>query len=108
MVVTSDGRLFSWGHNGYGQLGQGLAVTNGHVSFPIKIEGPLDGVPVTKVACGGHHTLALSREGNVRLMYVHTQSCISIDRTRLHCSAAITDTSPSWLNIYQYSVPTLS
>lgn len=67
VVVTGDGRLFSWGHNGYGQLGQGLAVTNGHISLPIKIEGPLDGVPVAKVACGGHHTLALSREGNVRL-----------------------------------------
>ena len=71
VVITSDGRLFSWGHNGYGQLGQGLAVTNGHVSFPIKIEGPLDGIPVAMVACGGHHTLALSREGNVRLMHNH-------------------------------------
>ena len=66
MVVTSDGELYSWGHKGYGQLGQGLAVTNGHlVRFPHKIEGPLDGVPITKVACGGHHTLALSKEGKV-------------------------------------------
>ena len=76
MVVTSVGELYSWGHNGYGQLGQGLTVTSGHlVPFPHRIEGLLDGIPITKVACGGHHTLALSREGKASgfLLQCHVQ-----------------------------------
>jgi RCC1 and BTB domain-containing protein len=67
IAVTSEGELFSWGHNGYGQLGQGLAVTSGqYLSSPQKIEGPLEGgIAVVKVACGGHHTLAIGKEGKV-------------------------------------------
>ena len=67
-MTTVDGELYSWGHNGYGQLGQGLAVTSGNqLSFPQRIEGPLNGVPVVKVACGGHHTLALTRDGKASI-----------------------------------------
>ena len=69
----SNGELFSWGHNGYGQLGQGMAVTSGnYISLPHQIEGPLNGIPIAKVACGGHHTLALSREGKAR---AHACTC---------------------------------
>ena len=64
VAITTKGEIFSWGHNGYGQLGQGLAVTSGqYLSSPQRIEGPLEGIVVVKVACGGHHTLALCKGG---------------------------------------------
>lgn len=66
VALTEAGELYCWGHNGYGQLGQGVALNIGQGAHPLKIEGVLRGVTITSVACGGHHTLALSSEGEVR------------------------------------------
>lgn len=66
IAITRDGELYSWGHNGYGQLGQGVSITVGHCSMPEKIQGALAGIKIDKVACGGHHTLALTQEGQVK------------------------------------------
>ncbi len=63
--ITTDGQLYSWGHNGYGQLGQGVSIIIGQGCTPERIQGVLEGVKVTKVACGGHHTLALTQGGDV-------------------------------------------
>lgn len=65
IAITSQGELYSWGHNGYGQLGQGVSITIGHGCTPERIQGSLSGVRIVKVACGGHHTLALTQEGQV-------------------------------------------
>ena len=66
LALTSRGELYSWGHNGYGQLGLGIGITSSAGAFPQKVVGGgLGGVRVTKVACGGHHTLVLSDSGEV-------------------------------------------
>ncbi|KAK3086212.1 hypothetical protein FSP39_015293 [Pinctada imbricata] len=62
LAVSSTGDMYSWGHNGYCQLGnggssQGLA--------PVLITANLQGKKILKVACGSHHSLALSQEGEI-------------------------------------------
>ncbi|XP_015266272.1 PREDICTED: probable E3 ubiquitin-protein ligase HERC6 [Gekko japonicus] len=62
IVLTKDGRVFSWGQNSYGQLGIGKEVSSHgqpqHVSA-------LDGIPLAQVAAGGAHSFALSLLGIV-------------------------------------------
>ena len=67
MALVNGGELYSWGHNGYGQLGLGtpVSVTTNMGTIPRLITGDLQGIKVAQVACGGHHTLALTSEGQV-------------------------------------------
>jgi len=62
LAVDRNGRVFTWGFNSQGQLGQG---TKGHVTVrkPAMIDG-LDGV--TAVAAGLTHSLALRSDGTIR------------------------------------------
>ncbi|KAI3355838.1 hypothetical protein L3Q82_004401 [Scortum barcoo] len=57
-----DGELFAWGHNGYSQLGNGT--TNQGVA-PVLVSASLLNKKVTEVACGSHHSMALTDSGEV-------------------------------------------
>jgi len=66
MGLDADGKLFGWGFNRYGQIGNGTAADE--VLLPTPVKGPggkgtLDGV--TTVAAGGYHTLAVRSGGTV-------------------------------------------
>ncbi|XP_023695221.1 RCC1 and BTB domain-containing protein 2 isoform X3 [Paramormyrops kingsleyae] len=61
-IVTADGEVYSWGHNGYSQLGNG---TTNHGLSPAQVSTNLLNKKVTDVACGSHHTIALTSEGEV-------------------------------------------
>ena len=65
VVLTSQGELYSFGHNSYGQLGHGCTSVTGQGMSPRCIVEGIAGVCITKVACGGHHTLALGPQGEV-------------------------------------------
>ncbi len=58
----ADGQLFAWGHNGYSQLGNGT--TNQGLS-PVLISANIQSKKVTEVACGSHHSVALTQDGEV-------------------------------------------
>lgn len=58
-----DGEVFSWGHNGYSQLGNG---TTNHGLTPALVSTNLLGKRVIEVACGSHHTIALTADGEVK------------------------------------------
>jgi len=62
--LLTEGELYAWGHNGYSQLGNGT--TNQGVS-PVLVSANLQNKKVTEVACGSHHSLALTHEGEVSL-----------------------------------------
>uniref|UniRef100_A0A671MRB4 BTB domain-containing protein n=1 Tax=Sinocyclocheilus anshuiensis TaxID=1608454 RepID=A0A671MRB4_9TELE len=62
LLATEEGELYVWGHNGYSQLGNGT--TNQGVS-PVLLSTNLQNKRVTEVACGSHHSLALTLEGEV-------------------------------------------
>ncbi|CAN9497541.1 unnamed protein product [Ophioblennius macclurei] len=62
LLATEDGELFAWGHNGYSQLGNGT--TNQGVA-PLLVSANLLNKKVTEVACGSHHSMALTDSGEV-------------------------------------------
>ncbi|KAA8594019.1 hypothetical protein FQN60_004853 [Etheostoma spectabile] len=61
-IATADGEVFAWGHNGYSQLGNG---TTNHGLTPALVSTNLLSKRVTEVACGSHHTIALTTDGEV-------------------------------------------
>ena len=61
MLVTKSGDLFSFGHNGRGQLGQGDIVKQ---TQPTLVEA-LAGIKTTSIACGHWHSMMLSEFGDV-------------------------------------------
>ncbi|XP_056467336.1 RCC1 and BTB domain-containing protein 2 isoform X3 [Gadus chalcogrammus] len=62
VLATSDGEVFAWGHNGYSQLGNG---TTNHGLIPALVSTNLLNKKVMEVACGSHHTIALTTDGEV-------------------------------------------
>ncbi|CAG0905073.1 unnamed protein product, partial [Cyprideis torosa] len=63
LACTESGELYAWGHNGYCQLGNGStnASTSQMVTIPAQVHFPEK--KVIEVACGSHHSLALTAEG---------------------------------------------
>jgi alpha-tubulin suppressor-like RCC1 family protein len=60
LALKSDGTLWAWGDNFFGQLGDGSTV---HRSAPVQVQN-LSGV--TCMAAGSGHSLALLQDGTVR------------------------------------------
>ena len=69
MALTRDGKVFAWGSNAYGQLGDG---TRENRLTPVAVQGLED---VISISAGGDHSMALTREttkngGNFVMMKV--------------------------------------
>ncbi|CEM01775.1 unnamed protein product [Vitrella brassicaformis CCMP3155] len=62
-AVTTDGRLFTWGSDDYGQLGHGQESRRGLT--PKLVRGALQGKRVSAVSCGAYHIGAITEEGEV-------------------------------------------
>ncbi|XP_074769393.1 RCC1 and BTB domain-containing protein 1 isoform X2 [Athene noctua] len=62
VLCTEDGEVYAWGHNGYSQLGNGT--TNQGIT-PVQVCTNLLIKKVVEVACGSHHSMALSFDGDV-------------------------------------------
>ncbi len=65
LSVSNNGLIFSWGYNGYGQLGSGNFISS---NIPKSISGKLalynNEIP-NKIASGYNHSLILTNEGRV-------------------------------------------
>ena len=59
VALKSDGTVWAWGYNGYGQLGDGTTTNR---LTPVQVSS-LSGV--TAIAAGVYHTLALKSDGTV-------------------------------------------
>jgi alpha-tubulin suppressor-like RCC1 family protein len=59
MALLADGTVWTWGYNGYGQLGDNTNVTNNKPTKVVNIGG------VQAIAAGGRHALALVKDGLV-------------------------------------------
>jgi alpha-tubulin suppressor-like RCC1 family protein len=64
MVLTSDGKLFAWGKNDYGQLGDGT-LTNRNVPVAVNMSGVLAGRFVASMDGGYSHTAAVTTDGRM-------------------------------------------
>ncbi|XP_077634922.1 RCC1 and BTB domain-containing protein 2-like [Crocuta crocuta] len=62
VLATTEGEVFTWGHNAYSQLGNG---TTNHGLIPCHISTNLSNKQVTEVACGSYHSLVLTSDGEV-------------------------------------------
>ncbi|KXJ15070.1 RCC1 and BTB domain-containing protein 1 [Exaiptasia diaphana] len=63
MALTEQGEVYSWGHNAYCQVGNGNTNQN-PVHTPAFLSS-LQSKKITQIACGSHHSLALTGEGEV-------------------------------------------
>merc|ERR1719343_1827278 len=61
-ALTKDGKLYTWGYNDFGQLGFGLH-GEGRVGQqrPQQVKGLVESEEVIDFACGGGHTVALTK-----------------------------------------------
>ena len=57
-ALTSEGRAYCWGWNGWGQLGNG-STTSSNVPVAVDTSGILGGRNVHQISCGYAHTAAL-------------------------------------------------
>jgi alpha-tubulin suppressor-like RCC1 family protein len=73
LAVKSDGRVYTWGKNGYGVMGTGSASNDGS-SRPVRVLAPGEDpddpareylTGVTAVACGVYHSFAIKTDGTL-------------------------------------------
>ena len=67
--VLASGEVYTWGHNGYSQLGNG----NTNQGLIPSLTSGLQMKKVIQAACGSHHSLALTDEGEVHFVVVYTE-----------------------------------
>ncbi|WP_273000656.1 RCC1 domain-containing protein [Hydrogenibacillus schlegelii] len=65
LALKSDGTVWAWGYNFYGQLGDG---TNQNREVPVQVKGLAD---VVAIAAGKHFSLALKSDGTVWIWGMH-------------------------------------
>lgn len=62
IALTNNGELYTWGSHSEGQLGLGPDIKN---ELKPKLISSLAAVPITFVACGGYHTIVITKSGAV-------------------------------------------
>ncbi len=62
MAITSTGEGYSWGYDGYGELGNGTPLKN--ESTPVKMTLPKD-TKLAQISGGTYHSLAVTTAGKV-------------------------------------------
>ncbi len=70
LALTSEGRVFSWGENKFGQLGN-ITSENSRTPVELDLRGALAGKKVVAVAAGAEFSLALTSEGRVAAWGLH-------------------------------------
>ncbi|CAK9143748.1 unnamed protein product, partial [Ilex paraguariensis] len=70
LALTDEGKVLSWGHGGFGQLGHSSIQNQ---KFPALIEALAD-VRITNIACGGSSSAAITDKGKL-YMWGNAKDC---------------------------------
>ncbi|CAM3098780.1 right-handed parallel beta-helix repeat-containing protein [Rariglobus hedericola] len=62
-ALKTDGTVWTWGANNYGQLGDGTTTNRTRAAQVATVSGPLTGI--IEISAGAHHTVALKNDGTV-------------------------------------------
>ncbi|KAG7211831.1 hypothetical protein KM043_011056 [Ampulex compressa] len=62
LALTNNGKIYAWGCNSEGQLGLGLDIKK--TLKPVLVSSLAD-VPIAYIACGGYHSIAITKSGAV-------------------------------------------
>ncbi|PKL30717.1 hypothetical protein CVV43_05560, partial [Candidatus Saccharibacteria bacterium HGW-Saccharibacteria-1] len=62
--VTDKGKVYCWGYNNYGQLGNNSTINNS-IPVAVNISGVLAGKNIVAIAAADYHTIALDSNGQV-------------------------------------------
>ena len=66
-ALNKKGEVYSWGHNGWDQLGHSTWAAR---TIPIKVEG-LEGIYViTEISCGDYMTAVVTDKGEVLIEFM--------------------------------------
>ncbi len=67
VALTQDGKVFTWGSNGYGVLGVGLTDSNGFSPRPVAVDtsGALSGKTLSSVVADHNQVFAVGNDGAV-------------------------------------------
>jgi alpha-tubulin suppressor-like RCC1 family protein len=64
IALKSDGTVWTWGYNFYGQLGDG-STTNSKIPVKVKDSNGVVLGDVVAIASGGYHSIALKKDGTI-------------------------------------------
>jgi len=65
-VLTKENKLYTWGYNDFGQLGWGLhGVDRVGQQKPNLVKGMLETEEIVDFACGGGHTVAITKSARI-------------------------------------------
>lgn len=69
-ALSEVGTVQCWGYNEYGQLGRGFSCEGRQVACVVDkfvnfLDDPPENVQISQIACGDHHTAAVSTSGDV-------------------------------------------
>ena len=64
LALDSEGQIYAWGYNYYGQLGNG-DTTDSNTPVKVDTSGVLAGKTITQISAGSDHSLALDSEGQI-------------------------------------------
>ncbi|MCL2444671.1 IPT/TIG domain-containing protein [Candidatus Saccharibacteria bacterium] len=66
LALDSEGRMFAWGSNSSGELGNGtFSFFGSNVPVEVDMTGVLAGRNIVQIAAGGNHSFALDSEGRI-------------------------------------------
>ena len=76
VALTADGRVLTWGHGGYGRLGNGGTVSTWQPQT-VTSSGSLSGRTVVDVAAGVYHTVVVCSDGTVHGTGRNNRGCLA-------------------------------